>query len=470
MKTTDEKISRNFKLPHVFIILFSFIILVAICSYIVPVGEYTRIPGPEGRMVVDPNSYHRIPQNPVSLLQVFTAFPQGVVEAGWILVLTFCVGGSFGVISKTGTLEVLITNLAKRFANNRIWIIPVLMTVFATIDTFIGMPELDLVYITIVMPLVIALGFDSVVAAAIPLLGSMAGFTASLTNPFLIGISQKICEVPLYSGFLFRCFAFLVTVPPVVLFVMAYAKKVYKKPELSLVYAEDTKKRQLYAGTSSADMVTKASVRQKLVALSTVVLFGYMIFGILQYNWDMPEMGGMFMVIGIIAGLIGGLSGDEICESFVDGCKDVLGGALLIGAARGISVVMTQGKIMDSIVYGLASIISSLPAEITGIGVMILTSLFNFVIVSGSGKAVILMPILSPLADVLNISKNAIILAYQYGDGSTMTLWPTSGGFMACLAIAGVPWIKWVKFYWKCAFMMLGIGAILLIIAGLVNY
>lgn len=236
MQPNGETIFGKFKLPHVFIILFLFIILASVCNYIVPVGEYTRVPGPEGRMVVDPKSYHNIPQNPVDLLQIFTALPQGVVEAGWILVLTFCVGGSFGIISKTGTLEVLITNLSRRFANNGIWIIPVLMTVFATIDTFIGMPELDLVYVTIVMPLVIALGFDSIVAAAIPLLGSMAGFTASLTNPFLIGISQKICEVPLYSGFLFRGFSFLVTVPLVILFVMAYAKKIHKYPVARLYH------------------------------------------------------------------------------------------------------------------------------------------------------------------------------------------------------------------------------------------
>lgn len=469
MQTSTEESPKKFKLPHVFIILFSFIILVSVLSYIVSVGEYSRIPGPEGRMVLDPNSYHQILQSPVTLLQVFTAIPQGIVDAGWILVLTFCVGGAFGVISKTGTLEIVIAGLAKKFAKRGIIVIPALMLVFATIDTFIGMPELDLVYIPIIMPLIIALGFDSITAAAIPLLGSMAGFTASLTNPFLIGISQKICEVPLYSGILFRVVCFLVTVPVAMLYVWAYARKIRKNPELSEVYMEDAKKREMYCNKASDD-IAKASTRQKLVGLAIIALFGWMVFGILKYEWDIPQMGGMFMAIGIISGIIGGLSGDEICDAFVEGCKDVLLGALLIGAARGITVVMTQGKIIDSVVHGLAMVLSNLPGEITGIGVLIMTALFNFIVSSGSGKAVILMPILSPLADVVHISKNAAILAYQYGDGSTMTLWPTSGYFMACLAVAGVSWTKWVKFYWKCSLMILGLGAILLVIAGIVSY
>lgn len=469
MQTNPQEISSRFKLPHVFIILFSFIVLVAILSYVVPVGEYSRIQGLEGRMVLDPNSYHSVPQSPVTLLQVFTAIPQGIVDAGWILVLTFFVGGAFGVISKTGTLEIVIASLAKRFAKRGIVIIPVLMLVFATIDTFIGMPELDLVYIPIIMPLIIALGFDSITAAAIPLLGSMAGFTASLTNPFLIGISQKICEVPLYSGIGFRVFCFFVTVPVAIIYVWLYAKKIRKNPELSAVYEEDAKKREMYGNKASEDVVP-ATTRQKLVGFTIIGLFGYMIFGILQYGWDIPQMGGLFMAIGIISGIIGGLNGDEICEAFVEGCRDVLLGALLIGAARGITVIMTEGNLIDSVVHGLALILANLPGEVTGVGILIMTTIFNFIVSSGSGKAVILMPILSPLADVVHISKNAAILAYQYGDGATMTLWPTSGYFMACLAVAGVSWTKWVKFYWKCALMMLGLGAILLVIAGLVNY
>lgn len=469
MQPDIKEATPKFKLPHVFIILFSFIVFVALLSYVVPVGEYTRVSGIEGRMVLDPSSYHNITQSPVTVLQVFTAIPQGIVEAGWILVLTFCVGGAFGVISKTGTLEIIIASLAKRFAKKGIIVIPVLMLVFATIDTFIGMPELDLVYIPIIMPLIIALGFDSITAAAIPLLGSMAGFTASLTNPFLIGISQKMCEVPLYSGIWFRVLAFFITVPIAILYVLLYAKKIRKNPELSLVYEEDAKKRELY-GRSNSEKTVQATRKQKLVALTVVCLFGYMIFGILQYDWDIPQMGGMFMAIGIIAGIVGGLGGDEICDAFVEGCRDVLLGALLIGAARGITVVMTQGKLIDSVVHGLAMMLSNLPAEVTGIGILIMTTLFNFIVSSGSGKAVILMPILSPLADVVHISKNAAILAYQYGDGSTMTLWPTSGYFMACLAVAGISWVKWVKFYWKCSLIILGIGAGLVILAGFVNY
>lgn len=462
-KTNLKPKKKKFEVPHVYIILFGFIILMSILTYLIPTGAYNRIQGPEGRMIVDPNSYHAIARTPVKLLQLFVALPQGFVDAGWIVVLTFCVGGAFGVINKTGILEISISNLAKRFSNKGILVIPLFMTTFAMIDCFIGMPELCMVYIPIIMPLIIGLGFDSITAAAVALLGSCAGFTAALTNPFTIGIAQKIAGIPLYSGIQFRIVTLAVTLSVGIIFVLRYAMKIKKNPELSQVYIEDTIKREKF--TAKAGISLKATTRQKLSGISILVIFFYTIFGVLKYKWDLPEMGGMFIAMAVISGVFAGMNGRDICDAFTEGCKDVLVGALVIGIARGVTVVMTDGQIMDSIVHSIAMLVQQLPSSITAIGMLISTSLFNGVIGSGSGKAVVLMPILAPLADVVGLTRQTAILAYQYGDGITNVFWPTSGYFMASIAIAGVSWPKFAKFYWKLALIWTGLGALFIFIA-----
>jgi len=240
-------VEKKSKVPHIFVILFAFIVLMTILTYIVPAGIYDRVPV-EGtsRMMIDGNSYHHVEKTPGGLLDLFIAIPQGFVEAGWVVVLTFCVGGAFMVVKKTGAISIGVDTLAKRLSKRGILVIPVLMVLFAVVDAFIGMPELCMVYVPVILPLMLVLGFDSITAAATALVGSAAGFTAALTNPFTVGIAQKIAGLPLYSGIKFRLITLIVTLIVGIIFVMRYASKVHKTPELSTMYELDEPRREIF--------------------------------------------------------------------------------------------------------------------------------------------------------------------------------------------------------------------------------
>ncbi len=460
---------KKFQMPHIFVILFVFIFVVSAFTYIIPAGIFDRTEGVEGRSVIVPDSFHTIERTPVSLLDLFVAIPEGFVQAGWVVVLTFCVGGGFLVVKKTGVIHAAIGWLAKKLKNKGILIIPILMTTFAVIDAFIGMPELCLVYVPLILPLALALGFDSITAAAIALCGSAAGFTAALTNPFTIGIAQKISGLPLYSGAGYRIIVLITTLAVGIIFVMRYANKVRKNPESSLMYEADKKIKEQVLG-SDFETVEKINTRQVLAGFSAVALFILLIFGVFSFGWDMPQIGGIFVAIGIVSGLIAGLSGREISEAFFEGCKDVLLGALIIGIARGIIVVMSDGQIIDSVIYGLSLFVQNLPPAITSVGMLAVQSLFNFLVPSGSGQTVITMPIMAPLADLVGLTRQTAVLALQFGDGISNIFYPTSGYFMASLALARVPWEKWAKFMFPLFMIWTLVGAIFLIIAQMIQW
>ncbi len=464
-----RKLQKSVHMPHIFVILFGFICVVSVLTYIIPAGAYERVVGIEGRSILVPDSYHSIEKTPVSLLNLFVSIPKGFVEAGWVVVLTFCVGGGFLVVKKTGIIHAAISWLAKKLENRGILVIPILMTVFAVIDAFIGMPELCLVYVPIILPLAFALGFDSITAVAVALIGSAAGFTAALTNPFTIGIAHKIAGLPLYSGATYRIIVLFVTLTIGIVFVMRYARKVRNNPKSSPMFEMDKIIKEQVLGTSS-DYSDSIGVRQILAGISALCLFMLLIVGVFKWGWDMPEIGGVFVAIGVVAGIIAGLSGKEISEAFLEGCKDVLMGALIIGIARGIIVVMTEGQIIDTIIYGFSLFVKNLPPSITSVGMLVVQSFFNFLVPSGSGQTVITMPIMAPLADIVGVTRQTAVLALQFGDGVSNIFYPTSGYFMASLALARVPWEKWAKFMLPLFLIWSLVGAIFLIIAQAIQW
>lgn len=466
-KTIDQE--KKFQIPHIFVILFFFIIVVSALTYIIPAGTFDRVKGVEGRSVIVPDSFQRLERNPVSLLDLFVSIPEGFVQAGWVVVLTFCVGGGFLVVRKTGVIHAAMSWLAEKLRNKGILIVPILMTVFAVIDAFIGMPELCLVYVPLILPLALVLGFDSITAVAIALCGSAAGFTAALTNPFTIGIAQKIAGLPLYSGAVFRIITLFFTLIVGVIFVMRYALKIRKNPESSLMYEADKLIKEQVLG-SGDEAVAKITARQKLAGLTAIVLFFLLIYGVFRLGWDMPQIGGIFIAIGIVSGLIAGLSGKEISEAFFQGCRDVLLGALIIGIARAIIVVMSDGQIIDTVIFGLSLFVQKLPPAVTSVGMLLVQSLFNFLVPSGSGQTVITMPIMAPLADLVGVTRQTAVLALQYGDGISNIFYPTSGYFMASLALARVPWEKWAKFMLPLFFIWTVVGAVFLVIAQVIQW
>lgn len=459
-KATAAK-SSGWRIPHIYVILVIFIALAAIATHFVPAGQFERIPGPNGRITIDAESFQYVDSNPAGIVDFMLAIPNGLMSAGEVVFFTFMIGGMFMVLRRTGIIEIGVDKLSRRFANQSLLMIPVLMTVFAVVATIIGTQELALVYVPVILPLMIALRFDSVTAAAVALCATTAGFSTGILNPINTGLGQQLSDLPLYSGFGLRAAAFAVVLGAGIFFVMRYARKVRENPDLSLMAGDDdeAEKRRLYLHASDAGALA-ANGRQKLAAIATFAFFGLLVYGVLRQGWFMMEMAGLFILMGIVVGMIAGLTTEDICEAFNKGFRDVLVGAMIAGVARGVAVVLEGGQIMDTLVMGLGSLVGELPSLLSAIGMYFAQLGFNFVVPSGSGQALVTMPIMAPLSDLIGVTRQTAVLAYQLGDGMGNILYPTSGYFMATLAIAGVPWQKWVKFFFPlfCVWVVIALS------------
>ena len=373
------------------------------------------------------------------------------------------------VLRRTGIIELGVEKLTRVFAHRSIMLIPVLVTVFALIATLIGTPELSLVYIPVLIPLLIALGYDSVTAAAVALVGTATGFTAGVLNPINTGLAQQISNLPLWSGIGYRAIIFVVIVSVGFLYIMRYARKIQSDPEKSWVYGEDAEKRELYQDLDQAEE-RRATTRQKVAGVATLAFFGVLVYGVLGLGWFFLEMAGLFIIMGAVVGLIAGLTTTQICDAFNQGFSDVLMGAIIVGVARSVAVVMEEGQILDTIVYGLGVVVGTLPGILGAVGMYVAQLSFNLIVPSGSGQAVVTMPIMAPLSDLIGVTRQTAVLAFQLGDGLANIIYPTSGYFMAALVIAGVSWEKWVRFFWPLMLIWIVVSIVLVVIAQAIQW
>lgn len=457
------------RMPHIYVLLFLISGMSALLTYVIPAGSFERMPGPNGRETIDPDSFTQIDGSPLSFMDFMLAIPRGMSDASEIIFFTFIIGGMFMVLRRTEIIEIGVDRLARKFKHNSVLMVPVLLTLFAAVATTIGTPELSLVYIPVLIPLFISLGYDSMTATAIALVSTALGFTAGIMNPGTVGISQQIAGLDTYSGFGLRLLVFVVIVAIGSLYIMRYAAKVKARPKDSLTYTEDKPKRLVYKDALNQPM--KPIHRRQMAAIATLpIFFAILIYGVTQLGWFMLEMSGLFIFMGIVVGLIAGLSLTKICEAFTEGFREVLMGAIIIGIARSVAIVLEDGQIMDSIVYGLGIAVGQLPSTLSAIGMMVVQLLINFFIPSGSGQALVTMPIMAPLSDILGVTRQTAILAFQFGDGFAHVLFPTSGYFMAALVVAGVSWNKWVRFFLPLFLIYMAVGMAFLIYAQAVGW
>lgn len=459
-----EKLNK-IEVPHIYVILFIMIFLATIASYIVPSGKFDRATTDTGAEALQPGTFKFIESTPVGIQDFMLSISTGLIQSAEIIFGILAIGGVFAVLEKTGIIEIGVSRMANLFSNKGLWVIPALMIPFALFTTFTGQVELTLVYVPLIMPLVLKLGFDKLTAVAIALVATIAGFTVALTAPANLGTAQLIAEVPLYSGLLYRIIIFAIILTVGILFVWRYAKKIKKDPEKSMVYGEDNG----YGDEIKLDKFT-ATKRQFIASLFLIPAFGVFLIGLLQYQWYFKELIGLYVIIGIVVGLIAGLGLSQIAEAFQTGFNRMLLGALLVGVARIISVVLEDGQIMDTIIYGFENIVSSVPNSITSIIMLGVQGTLNFLIPSGSGQAMVTMPIMAGISDLTDVSRQTTVLAFLFGDGFSNIIYPTSGAFMATLVVGKVTWTKWLKFIFPLIAIWYGLAVIFLIIAQVIGY
>ena len=459
------KLSK-FKAPNTYFLIFSIIIITAVLTWIIPSGEYNRS-AMNGREVVVAGSFHSVESNPQGIGAILMAPIRGFTNKSAALIVGFIliVGGVFAVLAKTRAIDAAIMAVAKAHDKSPIiemLYIPIFMVIFSLGGGSFGMGEEVIPFILIFVPLTLALGYDSIVGVAIPFVGAGAGFAGAFLNPFTIGIAQQIADLPLFSGIGYRLISWVICTAVAIAFVMIYAAKIKKHPEKSLTFDMDEEKRKnLHIG--DLENFKGVSKGHKLALYTFAVGMVGMVIGVLKYQWYIEEICAVFFLTGILVGIVGRLSIKEFTDAFVAGAKDMVGTALIIVLARGILIVAEDGRIIDTMLFGLSNSIKNLHPIISSQAMFIIHSIINFFVPSGSAKAALTMPIMIPLADIVGVTRQTAVLAFQFGDGFSNMIIPTSGITMGVLTLAGISWEKWARWIIPLEIIFLIIGFILLI-------
>ena len=340
----------------------------------------------------------------------------------------------------------MIAKLAKKFSNNLYVFIPILTLMFGLICTTQAV-NMFIAFAPVMVMLALAIGLDSITGAAIILLGGAIGFSTGTLNPNTTVVAQKIAELPLYSGIGYRWVCFAVYYVITNIFLVRYALKIKKDPTKSPMYDLDQNS-ELRAGGGLEDFGT-IDTRKVLNIIALVVSLGVVIYGSIKFGWDMPELAAVFVGLGIVVGFIAGETPSNMSKVFVEGCKKMLTAAMIIGLASAIASIMSAGKIVDTVVYGLASCLQHTPGFLMAPAMYIANTLINCVIVSGSGQAAAIMPIMIPLSDLLGVTRQTSVLAYNFGDGFCNYILPHSTALMGIISAVNIPYDRWMKFMWK---------------------
>lgn len=433
----------NFKVPHTLVIISAIVLLVSIATYIVPGGAYEKVVNEAGKTVVVDGSFKYIESQPQSLFEILQTPIQGIVESGEIIAFLLIVGGAFNIISRTKAIDFGIVNIVNVFKGKEILIIPIITTIFSLGGAVFGMYEESVPFVAILVPLMLALGYDSIMAVAVTYLACALGFSSAMLNPFTVGIAQSIAEIPMFSGIEYRTIIWVITTIVGCAFLMIYARKIKKNPELSPVYESDQIKRENLK--SFGENQGEFTLTHKVILASLALCIGIIVWGVLTQGFWIPQIAAVFLITGLFSGIIGKLSGDEMADAFIEGAKGMIGAAVMIGFAKAIVIVAENASIIDTILYNLSNVIGQLPSLLAACIMYPIQMFINFFVGSGSGQAALTMPILAPLGDLIGVSRQLTVLIFQFGDGFSNIVFPTSGILITCLGIAGVPFGKWFK-------------------------
>ena len=465
----EKKVSKKkgFRVPHTYVLIICMLILATVLTYLIPAGSYDRVIDPNtGRSVPDVETFKRMENTPVNFFNMIQAIPKGMADAASIVFFVFIIGGSFAMIQSTGAIDAGVVKLIGKLKNKEKIMIPAVMFLFSILGFTIGAAEEIIPFIPIAVMIARGLGYDDIVGIAMVSTGAAVGFCGGMLNPFTTGISQGIAELPLYSGIGLRTVGYIIFYIIAVWYVTRYASKVKADPTKSVLYGLKTSEVDENKTVDSYEFTT----RHKITLSAVIIGLGIMIYGVLRYGWFINQISAMFIIIAVASIFIGGVNTTDAANAFVKGAKDIAFGAIVIGLARSVLVVLEQGNILDSIVYYSANALILLPRQIISVGIFAITSVINFVIPSGSGLNATLMPIMAPLSDAVGITRQTAVLAVTYGDAFTNQIIPTSGALLGALGIANVPYEKWLKYNWKLPVIWSICGAMILIIATTINY
>ena len=459
-----RSIFRGIKVPGTYTIIFAMILLSALLTWFVPGGEYVK--GEEGTL-----SYRDVESVP-QLFGVFTALYHGFVKQSGIIIFILIVGGSFWLLNSTGAISVGIGRFIRSVGRYHKVVLVAITLLFSLAGAIFGMSEETIPFVGIVVPLVVSMGYDAFLGMLIVYVAANVGFSSAFLNPFTVGIAQEMAELPLFSGMEYRLFCWAILTLLLILFVLFYAKSIYKAPQTAA-------EQQIFAApqpTATSQPIAapqapaepqpcpqRMSAAQKIILIILFATIVLLVVGVTLWGWYMAEISGLFLAMGIVSGIVAGYDSGRISSEMIAGAKDILSSALVVGLASGIIVILQEGRIIDSILNSLQAALNNAGGEWSLSAMYGIQALINTIIPSATAKAAITIPIMAPFSDMVGVSRQAMVLAFQFGDGFTNMITPTSGVLIASLSMARITYSEWVRKIWRPVLALMVIGLLLLL-------
>ena len=453
------------KVPHTLVLLSAMILLAWVLTLVLPAGSFETVANDHGRDVVVPGTYQVLDEvEPLPVWSLLTVVPRGLAEAQGIIFFVFLIGGALAVIRASGAIDAGLGKLLGRFGNQPTLLILMSILAFAVGSSTIGMAEEYIPLTVILISMCVAMRMDTVTAVGSMVVGYCVGYAAAPINPFTVLVAQDVAGLEPVSGAWFRVLLLFPFIGLGFLHVWRYSRRVQADPTASVVHdipeAQPPEPGEYPAMTG----------RRRLILWLSLATIGVLVWGISEYGWYLVELGAVFVALAILAGLISGQSLDGIARTFTAGASELTGTALLIGFARAIELMLSDGQVLHTVVHGLATPLTHVGSEVAAVGMLLIQSVLNFFIPSGSGQAYVTMPLMAPIADIVGISRQVAVLAYQMGDGLMNMIVPTNAVLMGILGMCGIPYGRWFRFIAPLVLQCLVLGSVAMVAAVMIGY
>lgn len=456
----------KFKVPHTLALLFLMMAIALVATWLVPQGRFETAATASGRQAVVPGTFTLVAERTVmSPWDLFVAVPRAFAGAQDIIFFLFIIGGVLAIVRATGTIDALLGRLLERFSTRPAALIFAVVFTFALASSAMGASGEYIPFVLILVALCRAMRMDPMTAVGMIVAGYGAGYGVASFNQYTVVVAQGIAGIPTYSGWEVRLGLLILFVLIGVHHVWRYAMRVVADPAASLVY--DITPPDTGAPPQSYPAMQGTHV---LVLIGFLLALGIGVWGIATKGWYLNQLGAAFLILGLLAAAVGRIGPSQAARYFVKGANDLTETALLVGIARGIALIMEDGQILHTIVHALSVPLSSVGPELAAVGMMAMQTVINFFVPSGSGQAFVTMPLMAPLGDLVGVTRQVSVLAYQMGDGFSNIIIPTNGVLMGILGMAAIPYDRWFRFCLPLLLKYMLLGAVVLVLAVMLEF
>lgn len=455
-----EKKSK-LRMPSSFTIIIGIIILVAILSHVLPGGAYDYVDPDATKLQPIAGTFHTVESNPQGIGNVILSPIKGFMDAVDIILYTLVIGGFLAIVMKTGALDAGIGHVVRKLNGREKLLIPILMSIFALAGAAFGIEEETLPFFLVLMPVFLSAGYDTLTCLSVIKIGAALGVMGSLANPFAVAIASRFAGISIGDGIVIRLILLAIYIPAGVIFTMHYAEKVRKDPTKSLVYSQSEENKKFFLKNNlDLEALPELNNKRKLILFVFLAAFIIMMWSVLPWEdlgitiwptmwWWFGELAGIFLAAAVIIGFIARIKEEEFIDTFINGAKDLLGVAIIIGVARGVAVIMSDARITDTILHAGENLLLNTSSAIFSAMSYVIYLALSFFIPSSSGLATLSMGIMAPLADFANVGREIIVIAFAAANSMMALIAPTCGLLMGVLALTHTPYGIWIKFVWK---------------------